>query len=134
MRILPSPQLTDTDAEGRLIVCRQDALVQFDCSLSSEVGTARVVRRAHRVLREFRVLRIGPRKRPPCLLGFGPDSGQESIHQLQPTRRFENADDSAMQCRSCEFVRQEVFYGYRRVAVLVQRDGYEVGVKKVRRL
>jgi len=26
------------------------------------------------------------------------------------------------------------FYGYRRVAVLVQREGYEVGVKKVRRL
>src|SRR5438552_16766521 len=26
------------------------------------------------------------------------------------------------------------FYGYRRVAVLVQREGYGVGVKKVRRL
>jgi putative transposase len=26
------------------------------------------------------------------------------------------------------------FYGYRRIAILVQRDGYEVGTKKVRRL
>jgi putative transposase len=26
------------------------------------------------------------------------------------------------------------FYGYRRIAVLVQREGYEVGAKKVRRL
>jgi len=26
------------------------------------------------------------------------------------------------------------FYGYRRITVLVQREGYEVGTKKVRRL
>ncbi len=126
MRIFASPQLADTDAESRIIVCRQDALVQFDCSLSSEVGTAGVIRRGHRVLRELRVLRIGPRKRPPCLVGFGPNAGQAGILQLQPTRRFENADDSAMQCGSSEFVGQEVVNVEPRTAVRPQsKQGHQ---------